>query len=94
MAFVVISLNISKQNIALKREFARPFFSKKIKIIASNGTLVHKNMICCRNIVTSYGQMKLTDEDADEMLEFADFDGDGQINYEEFVKLFTERLDL
>ena len=32
---------------------------------------------------------KLTEEDADEMLDAADFDGDGQINYEEFVKMFT-----
>ena len=40
MAFVVISLNIVKQNIALKMEFAIPIFSKKKKIIAWNGTLV------------------------------------------------------
>ena len=39
--------------------------------------------------MTSYGKMKLTEEDADEMLEACDFDGDGQINYEEFVKMFT-----
>ena len=43
----------------------------------------------CRNVMTSYGKMKLTEEDADEMLDAADFDGDGQINYEEFVKMFT-----
>ena len=42
-----------------------------------------------RNVMTSYGKMKLTEEDADEMLEACDFDGDGQINYEEFVKMFT-----
>ena len=45
--------------------------------------------VSCRNVMTSYGKMKLTEEDADEMLDAADFDGDGQINYEEFVKMFT-----
>ena len=39
--------------------------------------------------MTSYGKMKLTEDDADEMLNAADFDGDGQINYEEFVNMFT-----
>lgn len=33
--------------------------------------------------------MKLTDEEANEMIRSADVDGDGQINYEEFVSLFT-----
>ncbi len=39
--------------------------------------------------MTSYGKMKLTDVDADEMLNSADSDGDGLIDYEEFVKMFT-----
>ncbi len=42
-----------------------------------------------RAVVTSYGKMKLTDEEANEMIRSADVDGDGQINYEEFVSLFT-----
>ena len=33
--------------------------------------------------------MKLTDSEADEMIRAADVDGDGQIDYEEFVALFT-----
>ena len=38
-----------------------------------------------RHIMTNLGE-KLTDEEADEMIREADIDGDGQINYEEFVK--------
>ena len=40
-------------------------------------------------MVTSYGQMKLSDEDAEEMLDAADADGDDLIDYEEFVKMFV-----
>ena len=36
--------------------------------------------------MTNYGE-KLTDEDVDEIIREADIDGDGQINYEEFVRL-------
>jgi len=34
---------------------------------------------------------KLTDEEVDEMLREADIDGDGQINYEEFVKVMMAK---
>ena len=37
-------------------------------------------------VMTKLGE-KLTDEEAEEMIRGADVDGDGQINYEEFVKL-------
>jgi hypothetical protein len=33
-----------------------------------------------RNVVTSYGKMKLTDSEADEMIRAADVDGDGQVS--------------
>jgi len=37
-----------------------------------------------RHIMTNLGE-KLIDEEVDEMIREADIDGDGQINYEEFV---------
>ena len=34
---------------------------------------------------------ELTDEEADELIREADIDGDGQINYEEFVKMMMAK---
>ena len=39
-----------------------------------------------KQVMTNLGE-KLTDEEVDEMIREADIDGDGQINYEEFVKM-------
>ena len=39
-----------------------------------------------RHVMTNLGE-KLTDEEVDEMIREADVDGDGQVNYEEFVKV-------
>ena len=39
-----------------------------------------------RHVMTNLGE-KLSDEEVDEMIREADVDGDGQINYEEFVKV-------
>ncbi|KAK4784016.1 hypothetical protein SAY86_018384 [Trapa natans] len=39
-----------------------------------------------RHVMTNLGE-KLTDEEVDEMIREADVDGDGQINYDEFVKI-------
>ena len=40
--------------------------------------------------MTNLGE-KLTDEEVDEMIREADVDGDGQINYEEFVKMMMSK---
>lgn len=41
-----------------------------------------------RHVMTSLGE-KLTDEEVDEMIREADINGDGQINYQEFVKMMV-----
>lgn len=43
-----------------------------------------------RHVMTNLGE-KLTDHEVDEMIREADVDGDGQINYEEFVKVRSPR---
>eukprot|EP00923_Selenidium_pygospionis_P035350 GHVN01061684.1.p1 GENE.GHVN01061684.1~~GHVN01061684.1.p1 ORF type:complete len:152 (-),score=37.37 GHVN01061684.1:188-643(-) len=43
-----------------------------------------------RHVMTNLGE-KLTDEEVDEMIREADVDGDGQINYEEFVKMMIAK---
>ena len=43
-----------------------------------------------RHVMTNLGE-KLTDEEVDEMIREADIDGDGQINYEEFVKVMMAK---
>ncbi|CAL9194543.1 unnamed protein product [Musa hybrid cultivar] len=39
-----------------------------------------------RNVMMNLGE-KLTDEEVDQMIREADLDGDGQVNYEEFVRM-------
>lgn len=43
---------------------------------------------CCS---IAFKLRKLTDEEVDEMIREADVDGDGQINYEEFVKMMMAK---
>lgn len=43
-----------------------------------------------RHIMTNLGE-KLTQEEVDEMIREADIDGDGQINYEEFVTMMMAK---
>lgn len=40
--------------------------------------------------MTNLGE-KLTDEEVDEMIHEADTDGDGQVNYEEFVRMMVAK---
>lgn len=42
-----------------------------------------------RHVMTNLGE-KLSDKEVDEMIREADVDGDGQINYEEFVKVSVQ----
>ena len=42
-----------------------------------------------RHIMTNLGE-KLTDDEVDEIIRVADIDGDGQINYEEFVMMMSK----
>ncbi|XP_062207196.1 calmodulin-2/4-like [Phragmites australis] len=43
-----------------------------------------------RHVMSNLGE-KLTDEEVDEMVREADVDGDGRINYEEFVKVMMAK---
>merc|ERR1711920_889036 len=43
-----------------------------------------------RHVMTNLGE-KLTEEEVDEMIKEADFDGDGQVNYDEFVKMMIQK---
>uniref|UniRef100_A0A8P0NV50 EF-hand calcium-binding domain-containing protein 11 n=2 Tax=Canis lupus familiaris TaxID=9615 RepID=A0A8P0NV50_CANLF len=42
------------------------------------------------HVMTNSG-VKLTDEEVDEMIKEADTDGDGRVNYEEFVQMVTAK---
>lgn len=46
-----------------------------------------------RHVMTNLGE-KLTDEEVDEMIREADVDGDGHINYEEFVRMMMAKWAL
>ncbi|MBA0559035.1 hypothetical protein Golob_016017 [Gossypium lobatum] len=41
-----------------------------------------------RNVMMNLGE-KLSDEEVEQMIKEADLDGDGQVNYDEFVKMMT-----
>ncbi|GMP99236.1 hypothetical protein CsSME_00046786 [Camellia sinensis var. sinensis] len=49
-----------------------------------------QNGFILRHVMTNLGE-KLTDEEVDEMILEADIDGDGQINYDEFVKVMMAK---
>merc|ERR1711988_1088257 len=43
-----------------------------------------------RHVMANLGE-KLTDDEVDEMIREADVDGDGQVNYDEFVKMMLQK---
>ncbi|KAL5008434.1 hypothetical protein ScPMuIL_014015 [Solemya velum] len=43
-----------------------------------------------RQVMTNLGE-KLTDKEVDDMIKEADLDGDGQINYKEFIRMMKPR---
>lgn len=57
---------------------------------ASLPNLTCNFLLQLRHVMTNLGE-KLTDEEVDEMIREADVDGDGQVNYEEFVKMMMAK---
>ncbi len=53
----------------------------------SNGLISSQEL---KHVMTSLGE-KITDEEVDEMIREADIDGDGYINYEEFVRMIINK---
>ena len=47
-----------------------------------------------RMVLMDHGEMKLTKQEVEEMIDLVDIDNDDRIKYSEFVKLFTEHIDL
>ena len=47
-----------------------------------------------RLALMDHGEMKLTKQEVEEMIDLVDIDNDDRIKYSEFVKLFTEHIDL
>ena len=52
--------------------------------------MISRATVQLRHVMTNLGE-KLTDEEVDEMIREADVDGDGQVNYEEFVKMMMQK---
>ncbi|XP_068913946.1 calmodulin-like isoform X1 [Tenebrio molitor] len=54
----------------------------------NNDGLISSNEL--RHVMTSLGE-RLSEEEVDDMIKEADLDGDGQVNYEEFVNILTAK---
>ncbi|KAK9696251.1 EF-hand domain pair [Popillia japonica] len=54
----------------------------------NNDGLISSNEL--RHVMTSLGE-RLSEEEVDDMIKEADMDGDGQVNYEEFVTILTAK---
>ena len=58
--------------------------------------LILSGYICCEELVrvlTQRGDMKLTPEEAQEMINMVDVNQDKKIEYSEFVTLFMQELE-
>ena len=58
--------------------------------------LVSSGFICCdelRRVLTEQGDMKLTPEEVQEMIDMVDVNQDKKIEYSEFVTLFMGELE-
>ena len=60
------------------------------QIVFSGTQSITAVLLQLRHVMTNLGE-KLTDEEVDEMIREADVDGDGQVNYEEFVKMMMAK---
>ena len=78
------SLNVNHEDTDSEEEILEAF---KVFDKDGNGFISAAEL---RHIMTNLGE-KLTDEEVDEMIREADIDGDGQINYEEFVKMMMSK---
>lgn len=97
----ISALDIDKDGKLSFEEFA-PLMSEKIKEIDSENDIVGafkvfdiegKGFITAhelRHVMTNLGE-KLTEKEVNEMVREADIDGDGVINYEDFVKTMMSK---
>lgn len=49
-------------------------------------SLIFFDLLQLRHVMINLGE-KLTDDEVEQMIREADLDGDGQVNYDEFVKM-------
>merc|ERR1712051_884116 len=80
----VMAKKAENSKIALKEEEFRNAF--KMFDRDGSGKISSSEL---RHVLTKTGQMKLTDEEVDEMIVEVDEDNDGMINFNELVKLFS-----
>ena len=77
--------------------FSRIYFLAFVVFFLHNKLLsLFSGYISCeelKRVLTELGEMKLTDEEVEEIIEMVDVNNDNRINYNEFVNLLTEGLE-